>query len=167
MTTPSASWPITARVAVAGFIGLVVSVLAIEALLWLSSPNGAGLGGGLGGFGLFLLQTFAGTMILIPIGLLLAGPLILMAIIAGAVFRPAIERHLLAWSAASPFAVWLFACVFFALTTHNAYFETHGLIDRLSVTIGARDKLLFLFGPLVSGLAFYALSVPRGRPSAG
>ncbi len=160
---PTASWLITARIAVAGFIGLVVSVLAIETF-WLPSPNGAGMGAGMDGIGPFLQEAFAGTMILMAFGLLLAGPLILIAILAGAILRPLIERHLLAWSLASPFAVWLFACFFFALTTQNAYFETHGLIDRLSVTIGARDTLLFLFAPFVSGLVFYALSVPRGCP---
>ncbi|KQP39580.1 hypothetical protein [Methylobacterium sp. Leaf106] len=152
----SASWPITLRVALAGIIGLVGSVLVIQMLLWPALPDGAATET----MALALSRGLGRTMALMVAGLLFAGPLILIAIFAGAIFRPSIERHLLPWSLGSPVAVWLFACLVLVLMTESAS-RPQGFLHRLAAAMGSAENLLFLLGPLVSGLAFYGLSVPR------
>ncbi|GJD32882.1 hypothetical protein PMNALOAF_4162 [Methylobacterium adhaesivum] len=157
MIGSSASWPISVRIAFSGFVGVVVSVLLVLAHADHGDPSSDS--------SLFVgaLSAFAVAMIVLELALILAGPLIVIAIVCGVLLRRSIERHLLTWSLAAPIIVWLFACGVMASTSASPAAAAQGLLRRLAAAILAKENLLFLFGPGGSGVAFYVLSAVRKR----
>jgi hypothetical protein len=153
--------PIPVRIAVSGFIGVVASVLLVLA----HGPHGdpsllrVPLFGG-------ALRVLALATLLLQFALILAGPLIVVAIVCGLLLKRSIERNLLRWSLAAPIIVWLFACGMFASIPSSPAAAAQGFLNRFAAAILAMDNLLFLFGACVSGVAFYFLSIFGNRRAA-
>ncbi|MCJ2130269.1 hypothetical protein [Methylobacterium sp. E-045] len=162
MIGTSASWPISVRVAVGGFLGVVASVLLLLG-------HGAALGraGATSSLALDALQGFAAMVILVPISLTVASPLILIAIVCGVLLKRAIERHLLAWSLAAPVIVWLFVSMMDAVMRRESNVGMAEVPGRLARAMRNGENLLTLFAAAVAGVVFYVLSAKRRkRPEA-
>jgi len=150
--------PIPVRIALSGFIGVVASVLLVLAHGTHGDPSSSDRSLFVGA-----LRAFAFTMVLLQFALILAGPLILIAIVCGVLLRRSIERHLLPWSLAAPIIVWLFACGVMASMSGSPVVAAQGFLHRFARATLAKENLLFLFGPFVSGVVFYVLSAIRKR----
>ncbi|WP_019904323.1 hypothetical protein [Methylobacterium sp. 77] len=159
----SASWPISARIFVCGFIGVVAAVFLV-----LGHWVVAGRAKSTGSLALDALQVFAATVIFVPLGFLVAGPFILIAIGCGVVCKRSIERHLMPWSLAAPVIVGSLVCVMKLGTWWRDDFALHHLLALLAAAMRASDTLLMVFGASVASVAFYVLSVKRReRPGIG
>lgn len=158
MIGSSASWPISAPVAVCGFTGVVASVL-----LFLGESVAAGRAKATGSLVLDSLQVFAAMIILVPLSLIIASPLIFIAIVSGMLLKRAIERHVLAWSVAAPIIVWLFVSVTSVVMRRGSVLTVGDIPGRLAGAMQNAENLLMFFGAAIAGVAFYVLSAKR-RP---
>ncbi len=100
------------------------------------------------------------------IGLIIASPLIGIAVATGVLFRKRIDRHPLLWAGFAPVLVWLFTCVISATTIANSWAAEHGFVDRLVVVMRGIDNSLFFFAPAAAALCFAILS-RRAAASGG
>ena len=94
------------------------------------------------------------------VGLILASPLIAIAVVAGVVFRRSIDRYPLVWSSIAPVLVWLFTCAVFALQDDSQPWMTQRNFLRRMQGV---DNSLFFFAPAAATLCFAILTHRAAR----
>ena len=99
-------------------------------------------------------------------GLVIASPLIAIAVATGIACRRLIIRHPLLWATTAPALVWLFTCTVFALPRDNPWSEQHGYVDRLINAMKGIDNTLFFFAPAAAALCFVFLTYRAARSVA-
>ena len=96
--------------------------------------------------------------------LIVASPLIAIAVLTGVVCRRSIDRHPLLWAIAAPVLVWLFTCAIFAYPDNSQTWEPHrSFLQRMADAMQGIDNTLFLLAPAVAALCFAILTYRAGR----